>query len=204
MRWIFTLCQSGSLACVGSETPVRQQTNRSFHRRTLATVALLPAVLVLILAELIGSSGASFVSRSHNTGSLFTSGAVSLTNSRGGEAVITATGLLPGSSATGELTLAARGNFNLVVTLRKGAITDQPASPALSQALTLSVERISGTAQVLWSGTMSNLPSVSLGQLTPGSSATYRFTVTFPVANAVAELQNTSTKMTLEFTGVAQ
>ncbi len=176
----------------------------AFWMKVLAAAALLPAILILVLSETVASSDARFVSFSYNPGALFTSGSVSLTNSKSGVAVVSATGLLPGSSASGELSLTAHGDYRVGITLANAGITDQPASPALSQALTLRVEDVTGTPQVIWSGTMSSLTSVSLGRLSPGSTATFRFTVTFPVANAVAGLQNASTTMTLRFTGVAQ
>jgi spore coat-associated protein N len=176
----------------------------SFGMKALAATALLPALLILVLTGAVGSSDARFISLSHNPGALFASGSITLTNSKSGAAVITATGLLPGSSKSGELSLTAHGDFRVGVTLTSAGITDQPSSPALSQALVLQVQDVTGTPRVIWSGAMGSLSSVSLGHLSSGSTATYRFTVTFPVANAVAGLQNASTTMTLRFTGVAQ
>jgi hypothetical protein len=181
----------------------RRLTVRS-RTKLVAAAAVLPVILILFLSQAIGSSDASFVSRSYNPGALFTSGSVSLTNSKSGVAVVSATGLLPGSSANGELSLTAHGNYRLSITLRNAGITDNPASPALSEALALLVEDVTDIPRTVWSGTMASLTSVSLGQLSPGSTATFRFTVSFPAANAMAGLQNTNTSMTLRFTGVAQ
>ncbi len=152
----------------------------------------------------VGSSDARFISISANPGASFTSGSVSLVNSKDGAAVITATGLVPGSSSSGVVTLTAHGDYTIDVILANASISDQPVSPALSQALTLNVEDVTGSPTTLWSGTMNSLSSLSLGQISPGSARTFQFTVAFPMANAVAGLQNASTTMTLRFTGVAQ
>jgi hypothetical protein len=171
--------------------------------RLIATVVLL-AVLILVLSTTIASSDARDTSVKVNAGNAFSAGSLALVNSKGGTAVISASGLMPGGSATGSLTITVQGNYTAAVTLTNAGISDTPSSPALSQALSLLVEDITGTAQTLWSGTMSTLSSVSLGQIASGSTRTYRFTVSFPSAGAVPGLQNASTTMTLRFTGVGQ
>ena len=170
----------------------------------LIAAAVLLAVLILVLSTTIASSDARDTSVKVNAGNAFSAGSLALVNSKSGTAVISASALMPAGTATGSLTITAHGNYTAAVTLAYAGISDTPSSPALSQALTLLVEDITGTAQTLWSGTMSTLGSVSLGQIASGSTRTYRFTVTFPSANAVPGLQNASTTMTLRFTGVGQ
>ncbi len=165
---------------------------------------MLPAVLIFVLSTAITSSDARDTSVKVNAGNVFSGGSLSLANSKSGSAVISASGLMPGGSATGSLTITVQGGHTAAVTLANTGISDAPSSPALSQALTLLVEDVTGTAQTLWSGTMSTFASASLGQIASGSARTYRFTVTFPSGNAVSSLQNASTTMSLRFTGVAQ
>ena len=173
-------------------------------RPRLVAAAALSALLIFVLSATTASSDARDTSVKVNAGNAFSAGSLALVNSKSGSAVISASGLMPGGSATGSLTITAQGNYTAAVTLANAGISNTPSSPALSQALTLLVEDVTGTAQTLWSGTMSALSSVSLGQIASGSTRTYRFTVTFPSANAVSGLQNASTTMTLRFTGVAQ
>jgi len=167
-------------------------------------MALLTVAVIMLLSTTIGASDARFTRVSVNPGSAFSAGTFSVTNSKSGAAVITTSGLMPGGTANGTLTLTTQGNYTAAVTLTNGGITDTPSSPALSGALTLLVEDITGSAQTLWSGTMSTFSSVSLGTIATGATRTYRFTITFVAGSAVAGLQNASTTLTLKFTGVAQ
>jgi hypothetical protein len=178
---------------------MRTQRQRNRRWRPLTIVALVCLTVALSVSLGVKSSGASFISRSSNPGSRFSAGVVTLTNSKGGTAVINAAGLLPGGSTTGSLTITVQGNFSAAVTL-----TGTGDQSALSQVLTLKIENTTGTAQTLWSGKMSDFASLSLGTYTTGTTKSYRFTVTFPAANASSGLQNATTSMTLNFTGVAQ
>lgn len=161
------------------------------------------ALIVLMLSMTTGASDARVTRVSVNPGNAFSAGSLSLVNSRDGGIVISATAMMPGASANGTLTLTTQGNYTAAVTLANGGISDTPSSPALSQALTLLVEDITGTPQTLWSGTMGTFSSVSLGQIASGATRTYRLTVTFPAGSAVAGLQAANTTISLRFTGVA-
>jgi VCBS repeat-containing protein len=167
-------------------------------------VMIVGAAVVIGASLLMGSSEALMTGGSKNPKNLFTAGTMSLTNSKSGTTVINASGLLPGGSANGTLTLTAQGTYSLNVTVSNAGIANVPASPALAAALTLTVEDVTTTAQTLWTGTMSSFTSLSLGRLTPPAGRSYRFTVAFPAGNATSGLQNASTTMTLTFTGVPQ
>jgi hypothetical protein len=167
--------------------------------RALVTLAVGGLVLALFITVGVKPSGATFTRSSANPSNLFSAGAINLTNSKSGAAVLSATGLLPGGSVQGSLSVKITGNYGAAVTL-----TGASDHSALSQALTLQIEDTTGTAQTLWSGTMSDFSTLSLGTYTSGTTKSYRFTVTFPSANADSGLQNTSTSMTLRFSGVAQ
>ena len=109
------------------------------------------------------------------------------------------TKLLPGTSSSGSASITISGSYSAAVTL-----TGTSDGAALAQALTLLVENTTGTVTTVWTGKMSDFSSVSLGTFTSGTTRTYRFTVSFPAANAVAGLEDATTTETLTFTGVAQ
>jgi spore coat-associated protein N len=173
-------------------------------RRFLTTALVLVFAVVLLGLVSIRSSEARFAVASSNPGAVFSSGTMTLVNSRDGSAVISATGLAPGASVIGTLTLTSQGDLGADVTLTNTAITDQPAAATLSTALTLKIENTTGTAVTLYNSTMSAFTSVSLGRFDPEETRTYRFTLTFPTANAISSRQGSSTSMTIRFSGVAQ
>jgi spore coat-associated protein N len=175
-------------------------------RRWIRPAACVLGCLVLLLA-IFGSTAVSearFVRGSGNPGNVFTAGTLKLVNSVDGGYVINVTGLRPDQSATGTFTLTCQGSFKGAVSITNGGITDTPSSPALSAALTLKIEDITGSAQTLWSGTMNSFTSLALTQFNSGETRTLRFTVTFPQAGAVPGLQGATSALLVKFVGVAQ
>ena len=168
-------------------------------RTTIAFTAVIALVLILLTVLQIGSSGARFIRTSTNPGSAFTAGNLTLTNTENGAAILSVTKLLPGGTSNGSASITISGDYSATVTL-----TGTSDGSALAQALTLKIEDTTTTVTTLWTGSMSDFSSVSLSTFAAGATRTYRFTVTFPAANAVAGLQNASTTETLKFTGVAQ
>ncbi len=118
--------------------------------------------------------------------------------------MINTTGLRPGQSITGTVALTNEGDFTAGCTLAASGLTDTPSSSHLSGALTLKIEDVTTTASSLWSGTVDSLTSLTLTPLGLGQTRSYRFTVTFPQANASPSLQGASTAFTILFTAVAQ
>ncbi len=170
--------------------------------------AFLTLVVLALLAVALQSlvfSGASFTSSRGNSGNTFTAGAFGHTNSKDGVLVIDAAGLWPGGSAkTGTLTITGTGDFSGAYTLTKAGVVDTPASPGLSNALTLRIEDITGTAQTLSNTTVAGFNTVSVGTIASGASRQYRFTLTYPATAADTALQGASMTLRLQFTGVAQ
>jgi hypothetical protein len=165
---------------------------------------VLVAVVLSLLSATLGVSEAKVTSRSSNTGNVFSAGTLSLVNSKNGTTVIGVSSLMPAGSANGTLTLRVQGDYRTALTVAIAGISDTPSSPALSHALTLLIEDTTSTAQTLWSGTMSNFSSVSVGTFAAGTTRSLRFTVTFPAGNAVPGLQGAATTLTVRFTGVSQ
>jgi hypothetical protein len=154
--------------------------------------------LVLVAVTLTASSGAKFTGRATNPGQSFAAGSLSITNSRAGLAVVTAANLRPGRSATGTVTLTNPGLASQW-TLTGSALTNTPASPALSSALQLTVAQTTPAGPTVYSGTFGGFASagaLSLGTFAAGAARTYTFTVSWPATPVDPTLQGASTSVT--------
>jgi len=170
-------------------------------KRAVLTLLVL-AMLAVVLQSLV-FSGANDTATKGNPGNAFTAGSISHVNSMAGAYVINASNLSPGASSVGSLTVTASGDFTAAYTLSKTSAVDVPASPGLSNALTLLIEDTTNTtATTLFSGTAAAFSTVSLGSIAPGATRKYRFTLSFPTASAVPTLQGASSSIGLLFQGV--
>jgi hypothetical protein len=147
-------------------------------------------------------SGANFTATKGNPGNAFTAGSLGHVNSKNGTFVIDAACLGPGQSSQGTLTVTGGGDVAGTYTLSKASVVNAPASPGLSNALTLLIENTTGGATTLFNGTVAAFTTVSLGSIAPGAVRQYRFTLTFPTAPAVPSLQGASMTLGLQFRGV--
>ena len=183
-------------------TKARRPTRRGgVSRRTLVRAALWVAA-VLVLTNTVVFSSASFTSSSSNPGNVFGSGTLLLLNAGDGELILGAAALYPGQSQEATLTLTNAGTVPGDVSVEGVGLTDIPASPALSGALTLTFDDVaSGT--LLWSGPVGGLTTAALGTLAPGESRDYRITLAYPAAAADPALQGAQTSLTLRFSGVS-
>jgi hypothetical protein len=180
------------------------RTRKDTRLKTALASLLVLALLALVLQSLV-FSGASFTSGSRNTGNAFAAGTLSHIDSKSGQVVLAASGLRPGQSASGTLTLTGAGDFSAKYSLSVDSLVDTPASPALSGALQLTIDDMTtGAAVQEWSGLVRNLGTVTLDTIAPGAVRTYRFTLSFPTANAVSGLQDAAMTLRLRFTGVQQ
>jgi hypothetical protein len=167
----------------------------------------LSLAILALLAFTLGSvafSGASYTSVSANPANVVVTGALLHSNSQDGLVAIAADGLAPGDSSVGTMTITGAGTVGGAYTLSVSDLVDTPATPRLSDALTLTVQDVSGAPQTLYSGAVSALPDVSLGSIGAGASRVYRLTVAYPAGTARAELQGSSLTLGLRITGVSQ
>jgi spore coat-associated protein N len=159
---------------------------------------LLGALALLALA--LGSamfSGASFSSKSANSASLAT-GSIQLTSSaQGQEIVSSATGMKPGQSKEGTITISNKGGVAGTVTLTASGLT----GTALASVIDLKIEDITKTATQKWSGKLSAFSSLSLGSFAAEEARKYRFTLSWPSAASEASLQGTATSLTFKWSG---
>ena len=108
-------------------------------------------------------------------------GAIQHSNSRDGQAVLSAANMRPGDSAGGTVTIANSGNGSGAFTLETSGLTDVPGPGGgrLASALRLSV-RDEGSARTVYSGSLDGLSAVALGTWAADESRTYRFDVSLP------------------------
>jgi spore coat-associated protein N len=101
----------------------------------------LGALLTLLLAAgAVVGSGADFTASSANPANTFSSGTLSITNSKEGAAVLTATNLKPGgTAATGTVDIQNSGSLSGAFTLSRTAPVDSDSSNPLSGKLNLTI-----------------------------------------------------------------
>jgi spore coat-associated protein N len=144
---------------------------------------------LLVAAALAVGSGANFNSTSANPSNIFTAGTISHSNSKANAAILTATNLVPGNTATGTVIIKNTGSAAGTFTLTHTAPVDTPASPGLSKYLTLTVVDQGDPTCVtacpanvtLYTGTINAMPAtIALGVFAPGAQHQYLYTMTFP------------------------
>jgi hypothetical protein len=100
----------------------------------------LGALLTLLLAAgaVIGS-GADFTAASANPANTFATGTLSMVNSKDSSAVLTASNLRPGGSASGDVDILNSGSLSGAFSLARGTVSDSDAANPLSAKLNLTV-----------------------------------------------------------------
>jgi hypothetical protein len=174
-------------------------------RTTRIGKALLSLVVLAVLALALHAtvfSGASFTAGSADPGVVVTTGTLAHANDQSDALVIDAGGLVPGSGRTGTMTLQGSGDVPARYALLATGLADSPASPSLSAVLRLTVEDVTSGSVTLYQGTVSGFSSADLGSIAPGSARTYRLTVSYPAGANRADLQGSSTTLTLSVDGV--
>jgi len=176
-------------------------------RSTLRAVAWRIAVCLVALAAIgqtTAFSTASFTSSgSSNPGNLITAGTLHSSNSKDGQVLVDASGIRPGQTITGTFSLTNDGTAGGTYQIFRVSLSDTPASPALSGALTLTITDTTRGVQ-LYSGAMNGLTMVSAGPaFGVGETRAYSVAVIFPTANAVPSLQGARSDLTLGIGGTS-
>jgi hypothetical protein len=161
------------------------------------------ALLSLTLHALV-FSGASVTAGSSTPANVFLAGSLTHVDSQDGRVMISAGGLVPGISRSGTMALTGTGTVDGVFTLSAASLINTPASPRLSDVLTLTVEDTTGAPQNLFQGKVSGFASVGLGTIAAGASRTYRLTLSYPAGANDAALQGAMMTLGLNVTGVAR
>ncbi|MEO8290794.1 MAG: TasA family protein [Gaiellaceae bacterium] len=162
---------------------------------TIAYVTRHPRRALLALAALTASvavavgSSASFSASSANPSNTFAAGTLTILNSKEGLAVLTASNMKPGDSATGTVDVQNTGSLSGAFTLSQSGIVDSDGSNPLSAKLNLVVKDCgdfsSGTPTCdagdpqKYSGTIAAMGSNALGTFAASEKHRYEFAVTF-------------------------
>jgi len=143
----------------------------------LATLAAAGAIAV--------GSGATFTSESNNTISAVTAGTLKHTNSKDGGAIFDLTGLKPGDTLNGSLTLTNTGSLPASFGLTETSSTNGFSGDNLVLTITNTT-----TGSTVYTGTFGGLVDgtrTDLGVVEPGVATTYRFTVKLATATPNAD-----------------
>jgi hypothetical protein len=152
---------------------------RAIRRRLLPLlVALgLVAMAAVALAQVGGPPKA-------RAAAISSSGAFETSNSAAGGPIFAATGIAPGGSTSGTVTIKDEGSEEIGLKLHRGELVDTPGSGGgvLSGRLILAVVDVTkaGAPRVLYDGPLDSMPDVDAGNLGAGDSRTYEFTATLP------------------------
>jgi Ca2+-binding RTX toxin-like protein len=112
-----------------------------------------------------------------------TGGAMSLSNSLDGVPVFAVSGLSPGESTTGEVTIGNGGSVPGAMSLSAGNLLDAagPNGGALSSRLRVRIDDVTARSNLaVYEGGFDGPANRRLPVLVPGDRRTYRFTATFP------------------------
>lgn len=136
---------------------------------------LVPLATALAAGTIAAASGATFTSQSSNSLSAVTSGTLTHSNSKDGQAIFTLTDIKPGDTVNGYLSLTNTGSlpaeFSLTETSSTNAFTGDNLRLQIINTTT-GAEIYSGTFGGLADGAKNEL-----GVVQPGEGNDYRFTV---------------------------
>jgi spore coat-associated protein N len=143
---------------------------------------------LMVAAALAVGSGANFNSTSANPSNVFSAGTLAQTNSKTNAAILTASNMKPGDTATGTVDIKNTGTIPGTFSLTRSSLTDVPTTPAFSSKLTLSISDLGDPACVSacpaavskYTGTLAAMGTLAMGTFAPNENHRYQFTVTFP------------------------
>lgn len=137
---------------------------------------LLPLATLVAAGAIAVGSGATFTSQSSNTISAVTSGTLSHSNSKAGQAIFSLTNLKPGDVVNGALTLTNTGSLPADF-----GLTEVSSSNGFTGSNLTLVIKDTTTGAVVYNGTFGGLVDGTrnaLGTIAPGATNDFLFTVT--------------------------
>jgi spore coat-associated protein N len=152
-------------------------------RRTIGALAV-----VLAAVGITVGSGANFTAHAANPANTFTAGTLSIGNGPA-TAVLNATNMKPGDTATGTVDIQNTGSIPGAFTLSTSGVTD--VSPSLLAQLDLRVEDCGtysptgvaptcGSGNPVYTGKLDAVGTVPLGTFASSAKHRYQFDVTMP------------------------
>jgi spore coat-associated protein N len=125
-------------------------------------------------------------------------GGLSISDSRGGQAILSATAMAPGETRSGEVTITNSGDVAGELTLSKSGLVD--AGGPLSTTLDLAVDDITtGSPARVYAGKLAAMGALALGSIAAGGSRSYRFSTTFPQGSAAHDNALQGASSTVQF-----
>jgi hypothetical protein len=154
-------------------------------KRTLGVLAL-----VLLAVGVAIGSGAAFTAQTANPSNTFSSGTLTMSNSKDNAAILSASGMRPGDSAVGTVDIKNTGSLSGTFTLSRTALSDSDGSNPMSAQMNFVVKDCgnfsSGTPTCdagdpsVYSGTLAAMSSAAaLGTYAADEQHRYQFTATF-------------------------
>jgi hypothetical protein len=163
-------------------------------------LALCVLALLTITLHSLRMSDATFAAASSNPGNVFVAGTLAHGNNRDGQVMITATGMEPGDSTSGTMTLTGAGNLTGVYTLTPSSLVNTPSSPALSDTLDLTIED-TDTGDILFDDSVGEFTEADLGELAPYVTRSFLLTVEYPDGPNDGGVQGATMTLVLRVTG---
>jgi spore coat-associated protein N len=167
------------------------------HSRRWLLLAALALVSLALGSALF--SGATFTSKSANSASL-AAASIQLSSSAPNQAVVAASGMRPGDSRQGTISIGNQGTVAGSVALRATGLTGSSLASVIDFKL---ADTTGGGSTQVWSGKLGSFEGVQLGSFAPDASRSYRLTLSWPAAASEAALQGASTSLTFQWSGVS-
>ncbi len=159
---------------------MRRYQARQQRKKRRRLLLILPIVLVTIAAAAVMASGATFTASSANPNNTFTAGNLSHSNSKDGSAILTASKMKPGDTATGSVTITNDGDLAGTFTLSTSSLAETAVGTGGGHlADVLQLEIYEGTTEI-YNGSIKSVGTIALGTWAAEAAHTYDFTVTFP------------------------
>lgn len=139
------------------------------------------AVLALLVAALSVALPSSAEKPRPIPETVLASGALSVSNSLEGQAILTAQNFAPGDVAEGTVVVGNAGDMVAPFYLSTSNLLDAPGTGGglLSSALYVVVTDVSAGGAVVYDGPLTGLTVVPVATVAPGETRSYRFQVTF-------------------------
>jgi spore coat-associated protein N len=151
--------------------------------RTFSVSRLLSLAAIVAVVAVCAGADAARPERPPQAVLTQATGDLRLSNSQDGQAIFQASGLAPGGSVTGTVTLSNSGTLPGDLSLQQLDVSDNPGPGGgrLSNVISLQITDVTGGSSIpVFSGQLGGLGSRPLGAIGPGESRTLRFTATLP------------------------
>ena len=169
---------------------------RALTRGTRKWLLLACLAGLAVAANGVLSSGANLATQTSSP-IMAASGILKRANPGAGAAILSASGMKPGDTRSGTLSISNDGSVGGSYQLSANGLTDTPISPSLSSTLNLSIDdTTSGPATNVYSGTLAAFSQATLGSFTASQSRTYKFQLSWPSTSTNSALQGAQTSVT--------